>query len=216
MTDFPRARTAVVVIDPLNDFVSRRGKGWPLLRAVARRVDLTANLRRVLDAARRGGVAVAYAPHHRHRPDDPYPRFPNPGQLLARRARFFAAGRAGGEVHEDLAPEEGEFVAREHPVSSAFGGTDLDPHLRDAGITHLAICGLLANTCVESTTRQGADLGYHVTVLVDAVASWSHRDHDAAVEGTLPLVAHRLMSVAEFERALGAVRESTGHAPSPR
>lgn len=198
MTALPAGPMAVVVIDPLNDFVSRRGKGWPLLRPVARRVDLIANLRRVLEAARRSGVPVVYAPHRRYRPDEEPPRFPSPSQFLGRRGRFFAAGRHGGAFYKDLAPEPDEFVAREHPVSSAFGGTDLDSHLRGAGVASLAICGLLTNTCVESTARQAVDLGYRVTVVRDAVASWSHRDHDAAVEGTLPLVAHRLMTSAEL------------------
>ena len=211
MTAFPADATAVVVIDPLNDFVSRRGKGWLLLRPVALRVDLIANLRRVLTATRRSGVLVVYAPHHRYHPNENQPRFPNPSQFLGRRNRFFHAGRHGGEFHSALAPEAAEFVACEHPVSSAFGGTDLDPHLHGAGITHIVICGLLTNTCVESTVRQGVDLGYHVTVLRDAVASWSHRDHDAAIEGTLPLVAHQLMTVAEFERAIETMREG-GHA----
>ena len=211
MTAFPADATAVVVIDPLNDFVSRRGKGWLLLRPVVGRVDLIANLQRVLTAARQSGVQVVYAPHHRYRPDESPPRFPNPSQFLGRRNRFFSDGRHGGKFHSALAPEAGEFVASEHPVSSAFGGTNLDLHLRGAGINHIVICGLLTNTCVESTVRQGVDLGYHVTVLHDAVASWSHRDHDAAIEGTLPLVAHRLMTVAEFERATETMRQG-GHA----
>ena len=201
-TDFSPRTAELVVIDPLYDFLSSRGKGWPLLRPVARRVGLLGNLRRALDAARLSGLAIAYAPHHRHRRGDPLPRFPSPSQILGHRSRFFEAGRPGGEFYPDLAPAPGEFVAREHEVSSAFGGTDLHSHLRGKGISHIVLCGLLSNTCVESTARQGVDLGYGVTVLVDAVASWSHRDHDSAVEGSLRLVAHRLTSTGEFARTI--------------
>ena len=202
MTDLSSGNTALVVVDPLKDFLSRRGKGWPLLRPVARRVGLLGNLRRALDAARRSGHVIAHAPHYRYRRGEALPRFPSPSQFLGHRSRFFEAGRPGGEFHPDLTPAPEEFVAREHQVSSAFGGTDLDSHLRGKGITHIVLCGLLSNTCVESTARQGVDLGYHVTVLNDAIASWSHRDHDAAVEGSLRLVAHKLVSTEEFAHAV--------------
>ena len=201
-TDFSPGTAALVVIDPLNDFLARCGKGWPLLRPVARRVGLLDNLRGALDAARLSGLAIAYAPHRRHRRGEPLPRFPSPSQILGHRSRFFEAGRPGGEFYSDLAPAPGEFVAREHEISSAFGGTDLDSHLRGKGIAHIVLCGLLSNTCVESTARQGVDLGYHVTVLDDAIASWSHRDHDAAVEGSLRLVAHKLVSTGAFARTM--------------
>jgi len=204
MTDFLPGNTALVVIDPLNDFVSRRGKGWPLLRPVARRVGLLGNLRRALNAARGAGLEVVYAPHHRYRRGEALPRFPSPNQFLGHRSRFFEADRPGGEIHPDFAPLPGEFVAREHAISSAFGGTDLDAHLRGKAITHIVLCGLLSNTCVESAARQGVDLGYHVTVLNDAIASWSHRDHDAAVEGSLRFVAHRLASTEAFVRTAAA------------
>ncbi|WP_155944168.1 hypothetical protein [Mycobacterium sp. 360MFTsu5.1] len=44
--------SALVVVDPLNDFVSRRGKGWPLLREVAGDVGLIANMRAAISTAR--------------------------------------------------------------------------------------------------------------------------------------------------------------------
>jgi nicotinamidase-related amidase len=70
-------------------------------------------------------------------------------------------------------PRRGEVVVSAHDVSSAFGGTDLDLHLRSLDVDEIVACGLLANTCIESTVRQGVDLGYRVTVLTDAVAAWT-------------------------------------------
>ena len=187
--------SALVVVDPLNDFVSRRGKGWPMLREVAGDVGLIANMRAAITTARDRNMAIAYAPHrsggerrnHRH---------PTPNQDLSRLARFFSG--FGGRFHTDLAPEVGDFVASAHDVSSGFGGTDLDAHLRSIGVDQIVLCGLLTNTCIESTARQGVDLGYHVSVLTDAVAAWTPADHAAAVNGSLSLVAHRLLTTEEF------------------
>ncbi|WP_081633459.1 isochorismatase family cysteine hydrolase [Mycobacterium sp. 360MFTsu5.1] len=140
-------------------------------------------------------MPIAYAPH-RSAGDRRNHRHPTPNQDLGRLARFFSG--FGGRFYPDLAPEAGDFVASTHDVSSGFGGTDLDAHLRSIGVDQIVICGLLTNTCIESTARQGVDLGYHVSILTDAVAAWTRADHAAAVNGSLPLVAHRLLTTAEF------------------
>jgi len=189
--------TAVVLVDPYNDFTSVWGRGWPLVREVAKEVGLIGNLKRLLHSAREQGVEVVYAPHKRHRRNAETPRFPTPTQYLIPLIRFFSASGYGGRIREDLAPLPGEFVASEHPVTSGFGGTDLHAHLQSAGITHLIVVGLLTNTCIESTVRHGVDLGYHVTVVDDAVAAWSHEDHAAGLSGSLPSVAHRMVSTEE-------------------
>ncbi|MGB6183032.1 MAG: isochorismatase family cysteine hydrolase [Rhodococcus sp. (in: high G+C Gram-positive bacteria)] len=187
--------SALVVVDPLNDFVSRRGKGWPLLREVAGETGLVANLRTAIGTCRSRGTPVVYAPHSRASQCGVH-EHPTPNQDLMRLSGFFDG--FGGKFHPELAPVGGEFVATPHHVSSGFGGTDLDAHLRSIGVDHISICGLLTNTCIESTARQGVDLGYRVSVLTDAVASWTPADHEAAVRGSLPLVVHELITTAEF------------------
>lgn len=203
-----RNNVAVVVVDPYNDFTSPLGKGWPLIREVARDVGLIDNLRNALAAARRADVPVVYAPHRRHRPRDRTAvRWPSPSQILAGPTRFFADGRCGGRFRHDLAPLPGEFVASEHAVSSGFGGTDLHDHLRSISARHLVVCGLLTNTCVESTVRHAVDLGYEVTVLKDGVAAWSREDHAAALDGSLRQVAHAVVSTASFSASLRSAED---------
>ncbi|WP_018161642.1 cysteine hydrolase family protein [Smaragdicoccus niigatensis] len=187
--------SALVVVDPLNDFVSRRGKGWPMLRYMANDVGLIPNMRAAITAARDRGMPVVYAPHRGGGERRTY-RYPTPNQDVIRLIRFFDG--FGGRFHPELAPAAGDFVASLHEVSSGFGGTDLDAHLRSVGIEEIVICGLLTNTCVESTARHGVDLGYHVTVLTDAVAAWTPADHDASVNGSLRHVVHKLMTTTEF------------------
>ena len=189
--------TALIVIDPYNDFVSRLGKAWPLVRKVATEVGLVDHMRAAIAGARSNGIPVVYAPHQRYRRAAARPRFPNPSQYLSRLTHSFADGGYGGRFRSDLAPEAGEFIAAEHHISSGFTGTDLDAHLRSIGATHLVICGLLTNTCVESTVRHAVDLGYHVTVLADAVASWGPQDHCAGIT-SLQRIAHSVRTTQSF------------------
>lgn len=53
--------------------------------------------------------------------------------------------------------------------------------LTDRGISHLIIVGYTSNTCIEATTRSAVDLDYHITLVNDAVASWTPKDHHVAV-----------------------------------
>ncbi len=62
--------TALLVIDPYNDFISEGGKIWDRLKAVAEANQCVPNMLRVLNAARKVGLRVFYALHHRYRPGD--------------------------------------------------------------------------------------------------------------------------------------------------
>lgn len=166
-----------------------------MLRDVAGDVGLLSNMTAAIGAARDRGMPVVYAPHRRGR-EGPRHRYPTPNQDLARLSGFF--GGFGGRYHPRLVPASVDFVASAHNVSSGFGGTDLDEHLLSIGVDSIAVCGLLTNTCVESTARHGVDLGYHVSVLTDAVATWTRADHAAAVNGSLRQVVHRLLTTKEF------------------
>ena len=56
---------------------------------------------------------------------------------------------------------------------SAFSGTELESLLRDRGLSTLAVCGFMANCCVESTVRAACDLGFNVVTVIDCVATTS-------------------------------------------
>src|SRR2546426_5512811 len=60
--------TALLVIDPYNDFISEGGKIWHRLKAVAEANKSVPNMLQVLNAARKAGLRVLYAMHHRYRP----------------------------------------------------------------------------------------------------------------------------------------------------
>ncbi|WP_425984712.1 isochorismatase family cysteine hydrolase [Ensifer sp. R-19] len=100
--------------------------------------------------------------------------------------------------------EAGDVVAKEHWGQSGFANTDLDQQLRQRGITHLIIVGLLANTCIESTARYGMELGYHVTLVRDATAAFTHEMMHAAHDLNGPTFAHAILTTGELLEALPA------------
>lgn len=203
---YHRARTGLLIVDPFKDLLCEDGKLWPRIRAVAQAVDLLANLRRVLAAARGAGVQLFYVPHRRWQEAD-YDnwKFPTPSQLATDRLQAFASGSRGGEWHDDLAPRPCDVVVREHWGQNGFVGTDLDFQLRQHDVEKVILIGMLAHTCVEATARHAAELGYHVTLVHDATAAFDLAGMQAAHEIDGPSYAHAILSTQEVLAALELV-----------
>ncbi len=62
--------TALLVIDPYNDFISEGGKLWDRLKTVAEANDCVPHMLQVMNATRKAGLRVFYALHHRYRQGD--------------------------------------------------------------------------------------------------------------------------------------------------
>ncbi|MGO4123053.1 isochorismatase family cysteine hydrolase [Inquilinus sp. YAF38] len=200
---YPHERTALLFVDPYNDFLSEGGKIYPRVKEVADENGLLDNLRRVSGAARAAGIQVVIVPHRRWEPGD-YEDWghPNPTQRAIMHRHSFARGEWGGDWHPDFAPQPGDIVVKEHWGQSGFANTDLDFRLKQKGITHVILVGLLANTCIESTGRFAMELGYHVTLVRDATAAFSHDMMHAAHELNGPTFAHAVLTAAEVIAAL--------------
>lgn len=197
------ADTGLLLVDPYNDFLSEGGKLHGLAKPVADRIGALANLQTVVKAVRQAGVQLFYVPHHRARPDDMQSwGHPSPYQLDASRAQVFAAGSWGGEWHPDFQPQQGDVLVHEHWGASGFANTDLDLQLKQHRIAKVILVGMLANTCIESTARFAAELGYHVTLVRDATAAFSEEALHAAHEINGPTYAHAIVTTAELIGAL--------------
>jgi len=107
--------TALVLVDPLHDFLAPDGLLWPSIAAVADRVGLHRNLGALLAAFRASGACVAFAPHRRW-DDEAYAgwSFMTADQSGVVKMRVFARSGPGGDWHEGLEPWPGELVATEH------------------------------------------------------------------------------------------------------
>jgi nicotinamidase-related amidase len=124
---YPRERTALLLVDPYNDFLSEGGKSYPRLKPIADEVGLLDNLRRLDSTVRTAGIQVVIVPHRRWEPGD-YEDWdhPNPSQQRIMQGHHFARGEWGGDWHPDFAPKPGDIVAQEHWGQSGFANTDLD------------------------------------------------------------------------------------------
>lgn len=196
---YPSSSTALLLVDPYNDFISEGGKLWPAVKATAERANTVAHMVALAEAARANGIAVVYVPHHRHEGND-YAgwKFMTPSQRASERIQLFAKDSWGGEFHQALSPEDGDVIAAEHWLSSGFANTDLDFLLKQIGIDHVVIAGIRANTCVEATGRYAVELGYHTTLISDAIAAFSEAEMTATIETNFPAFAHGVLTTAEF------------------
>lgn len=201
---FDKDITGLLMIDPYNDFISEGGKVWDRLKSVAEANDCIPHMAEVLGEARSAGIRVFYALHHRYRPGD-YETwtYVAPIQQAAWQRRTFEFGTWGGQLRPEFEPRDGDIVAQEHWCSSGFANTDLDLLLKKHGIHRLIVVGLIAHTCVEATVRYGAELGYDVTVVRDATASYSDREMHAALEVNIPNYA-AVVTTEEIVAAMSA------------
>ena len=200
--------TGFVVIDPYNDFISEGGKVSDRLRGVAEANQCVPHMRQALDAAREADIRVFYALHRRYRPGDYETwKYLAPIQKAAWSRKAFEYGTWGGEIHPEFEPQPGDIVAQEHWCSSGFANSDLDLQLKKHGIHQLIVVGLIAHTCLEATVRYGAELGYEVTVVKDATASYSDNEMHAALEVNIPNYASAVLTTDEVVDAISSSDE---------
>src|SRR5258708_7689056 len=179
--------TALLVIDPYNDFISEGGKLWDRVKDVAEANHCVPHMLQVLNAARKAGIRVFYALHRRYRPGDYETwKYIAPIQKAAWSRKIFEYGTGGGEIRREFEPQPGDIVAQEHWCSSGFANTDLDLQLKRHSIHKVIVVGLIAHTCVEATVRYAAELGYDVNMVKHATADYSDVEMHAALQVNIP------------------------------
>lgn len=135
------------------------------------------NVRRLLESIRQRSGAVCHVALGSGQDDF--------GDVPAYLRRLVAStdNRIGRPNHRFLAeaePHPGEIVVRKS-TADAFLGTDLDEKLRVRGVSTVLLAGVSTNSCVESTARHAADLGYQVIVIEDACAAANEDLHGASL-----------------------------------
>ncbi len=97
---------------------------------------------------------------------------------------------------QDLPPDWTELVpeldrqSSDHIVTKrtwgAFTDTDLDAHLKQFGVTQVVIAGVATSIGVESTARNAHELGFNITLAVDAMTDMNPDAHINSVTRIFP------------------------------
>jgi ureidoacrylate peracid hydrolase len=169
-------RTAVLVIDMQNAFVSKGGT-FDLSGQDMSQIQKTIEPnQKILEAARVRGVKVVYAVHRitaDGREIGPFSRFrANPSRSRNPQARegSIVEGTWGTEIIDQLRPGEDEMVIVKRRFG-AFSGTELDMMLRTFDIRYLIFTGVATNICVETSLREASQLQYLPVLVSDATAA---------------------------------------------
>ena len=199
---YERERTALLIVDPYNDFMTEGGSMYAATKETADSVGYYENMRKLVPAVRAAGIQVFIVPHHRTRKDD-FDNWVhvNPIQLETKARNAFGVGTWGGEWNPEFGPKAGDIVVLEHWAQNGFAGTDLDAQLKQHGIQRIVLVGFIANSCVEATGRYGMELGYHVTLIKDATAAFNPEGMTAAGVNAL-MFAHAILTTKEWLAAL--------------
>ena len=185
---FDPGRTALLVIDMQRDFIEPGGFGEALGNDVSRLGAIVPTVAALIDWARGQGVSVIHT-REGHRPDladcppaklrrgDPALRIGAPGPM----GRILVDGEPGNDIVPALAPAPGEAVIVK-PGKGAFWATGLHEILRARAITHLIVCGVTTEVCVQTTMREANDRGYDCLLVEDATESYFPEFKQATLE----------------------------------
>ena len=112
----------------------------------------------LIEQARKKGIEVIYV---RHKSDSLVP------------------GTKGWQIHEAVAPKEGEkIIEKTHP--SSFKDTDFDAYLKERGIDNLIIVGMQVEYCVDTTIRVAFEKNYKITVPQGGTTTFDTKNMPAA------------------------------------
>jgi nicotinamidase-related amidase len=176
-------KTAIIVIDMLNDFVTGSLKCERAQRIIP-------NIQRLLYFARKKRIPIIYT-NDTHLPgiDEEFEVWPQHAVI----------GTKGAKVIEELKPEKGSYVIQKRRYS-AFFGTSLDLLLRELKVDTLVLVGLVTNVCVQNTAADAFFRGYRIIVPEDCVEAVSEEAQKSAIEYVKTIYGCKISNVDELMR----------------
>ena len=154
--------TAVLIIDPQNDFLSEGGAVWDLVGSEVTRNQVVDRLERIRQAAKEAQILVFYSPHIYSDVEYNSWKHLNFVDKVMFERKMFNKGTWGAEFHPKLQPDENTIVLSPHKGLSNFATGDINAQLRQRDIKTLIIAGMAANLCVESHVRDAAEHAFDV------------------------------------------------------
>ena len=108
----------------------------------------------------------------------------------------------GNALVDAVAAVSPALVVRKNVNSAFYGDEDLHAWLGGRGIRTLVLCGIQTNMCVETTARMAGNLGYDVTVALDATRTFD-LSADVAGLGPVTRTAAELMATTALDLQAG-------------
>jgi len=203
-------RTALVITDLQNDFLSPGGIGWSLVADSLAENNTIENLETLLKAARRHGLPVFISPDYYYPTDHAWEAPGGALEALMHRMGLFArrgpltldgfAG-SGADWPERFKPylEGGDtVVASPHKLYGTFSN-DLVLQLRKRRIEKTILAGPAGNICVEAHLRDFLEQGFEVAMVREATAGARNEEGDGyrAALVNFRSLAHALWTTRE-------------------
>lgn len=217
-----RNDTAVLVVDPQNDFLSEKGATWQLVGASVKENRTIDNIERLFRSAKARGFEVFVSPHYYY-PTDHGWKFGGTVEEIMHEINMF--GRSGALNLEGFVGSGADWLERYKPfiedgktiVASphkVYGpeNNDLVLQLRKRRIGKVILAGMSANLCVEAHLRELLEQGFEVAVVKDATAGARHPELGDGYKSALVnfgYMANAVLSTDEAEKAMADVELAT-------
>ena len=213
-------RTALVITDPQNDFLSPDGVTWGVVGESVTENNTVENIESLLAAAKKNGISVFISPHYYY-PTDHGWQFEGALEALMHNIGMFdRKGPLSLEGFEGSGADyldrykayilDGETViASPHKVYGPENN-DLILQLRKRGIDKVILAGMSANLCTESHLREFLERGFAVAVVTDGTAAAIVPEGDgyAAAMVNFRFMANDVLTTEEAVKAMAAAARS--------
>ena len=174
-------RTALVITDPQNDFLSPKGVAWGVVGKSVTENRTVENIDSLFKAAKANGIPVFVSPHYYY-PTDHGWQFEGALEKLMHNIGMF--DRNGALTTEGFEGSGPDWLAQYKPYINDGATVVTSPHkvygpetndlvlqLRKRGIDKVILGGMSANLCTESHMRELLEQGFEVAVVSDATAA---------------------------------------------
>lgn len=157
-------RTALLIIDMINDFQFRHGK---TLAQQSKRI--AENILLIKQAAKSNGIPMIYVNDHY-----------NLWRANIDSIVSHCLNEVSRDVIQSMEPEKDDYFLIK-PKHSGFYGTALNTLLRQLDVNHLILTGIAGNICVLFTANDAYMREYELTIPYDCTASNNKEDNDYAL-----------------------------------
>ena len=179
-------RFGLVVVDMQNGFVSRGGSYDKLGLNVENYQKAVPLIKELINFCRSIGIPVFFTEAVREPSGidlllNVHNILPRTREERLEKIPICVRGTWDAQTIDEIKPREKDHIVIKRR-DSAFQDTELRVWLQSMGINTLIFCGIDTSICVETSLRDGFNLGYDVILISDATASGIKKHYDTTLE----------------------------------